>query len=140
VLTCELRLPVLVSRRTVAEVESDLHSETEFDTSVVPLSDGTSWMALRGRCVPHGSARSLHLRAASSNEVDKKIPRADADGLDVGGLNAGGVTRARERRRIPLANVFGGDKVVGVGVEPRGVVTGAPQGGYAAATDGCLGI
>jgi hypothetical protein len=52
VLTCELRLPVLVSRRTVAEVESDLHSETEFDTSVVPLSDGTSWMALRAVVSP----------------------------------------------------------------------------------------
>jgi hypothetical protein len=93
VLTCELR------RRTLTEVESDLHSETEFDTSAVPLSDGASWMALRGRCVPHGSAWSLHLRVASSNEADIKIPRAD--GLDFGGLDAGGATRVRERRRVP---------------------------------------
>jgi hypothetical protein len=48
VLTWEFRLPVLVRRRMLAEVEPDLHSETEFDTSAVPLSDGASSMALRG--------------------------------------------------------------------------------------------
>jgi hypothetical protein len=47
-LTWEFRLPVLVRRRMLAEVEPDLHSETEFDTSAVPLSDGASSMALRG--------------------------------------------------------------------------------------------
>jgi hypothetical protein len=46
----------------------------------------------------------------------------------------------RERRRVPLADVFGGDRVVWVRVEPRRAVAGAPRGGYAAAADGCLGI
>jgi hypothetical protein len=82
----------------------------------------------------------LHLREASSNERGIKIPRAD--GLDAGGLDAGGATHARERRRVPLTNIFRGDGVVGVKVrvELRRAVAGAPRGGYAAAADGRLSV
>lgn len=76
------------------------------------------------------------LGAALGGLPQGQIHRARADGLDVGRLDAGGAARARQRRGLAGAVVFGGGGGrggvvgLGVGVEARGAPRGrrAPGG------------
>jgi hypothetical protein len=140
-----LQLCCVLNRcREPALLAAERNEGTQYDDLVFRAPDPGRTLALLHAWQRRGSVAALGaaLGGAAARGAARLVHQARADGLDVGGLHAGGATRVRERRRVPLADVFGGDGVVGVGVgvEPRRTVAAAPRGGYAAAADGRLGV